>query len=214
MSFHFSHLKPFLNAILVYTIERRNKKADGPLRGEDPAAFLASGKRGTEVFQKITLIAICGLFATGLTAFAQVGAKRIEADERVARVLKEAELKYTVDSEGDYKLYTQVKEKRLQAVWLISETQKLGSIQVRQIWSIGYVSDEPFPAQLANRFLQENAKIKLGAWQIRHMGGKYVAVVAAQVGADADKFTLLTCMSAIATTADDMEIELTGKDTY
>jgi hypothetical protein len=166
------------------------------------------------VFQKTMITAVMLLCLGGLQVFAQVGTRRIEADERVARVLKEADLKYTVDSEGDYKLYTQVKEKRLQAVWIISETQNLGSIQVRQIWSIGYVSDQPFPAQLANRFLQENAKIKLGAWQVRRMGGKYVAVISAQVGADADKFTLLTCMSAVATTADDIEIELTGKDTY
>ncbi len=189
------------------------KKAVGFPRGR-PTAFFQFGKRGVTVFQKIIMIASCCLCLTALTAFAQVGTRKIEADERVARVLKEADLKYTVDNEGDYKLYTQVKEKRLQAVWIISETQNLGSIQVRQIWSIGYVSDQPFPAQLANRFLQENAKIKLGAWQERRMGGKYVAVISAQVGADADKFTLLTCMSAVATTADDMEIELTGKDTY
>ena len=46
------------------------------------------------------------------------------------------------------------------------------------------------------------------------MGDKYVAVFAAQVGADVDKFTLLTLMSAVATTADDMEKQLTGKDVY
>jgi hypothetical protein len=166
------------------------------------------------MFQKTAIITLCLLFTAGLAAFAQVGTKKIEADARVEKVLKEAELKYTIDSEGDFKLYTQVKEKRLQAVWIISETQNLGSIQVRQIWSIGYVSDEALPAPLANKFLEQNAKLKLGAWQIRKMGGKFVAVISAQVGADADRFTLLTCMSAIATTADDMEIELTGKDAY
>jgi hypothetical protein len=166
------------------------------------------------VLKKISTIALAGLVLGAMTAFAQVGTRKIEVDARVEKVLKEAELKYTIDSEGDFKLYMKVRDERIQAMWIISEIQAVGSLQVRQVWSIGFVSDTPFTPELTIRLLEANAKLKLGAWQVRKMSGKYVAVFAAQVGADIDKFTLLTCMSAVATTADDLERDLTGKDVY
>jgi hypothetical protein len=145
--------------------------------------------------------------------FAQIGTKKIEADSRVEKVLKEAELKYTIDGEGDFKLSKKVND-RIQAIFIISQTQNVGSIEVRQIWSIGYVSDAPLSAELANKLLEQNAKVKLGAWQVRKMGGKYVAVFSIQIGAEIDKFSLLLCLATVASTADDFEKEVTNKDTY
>jgi hypothetical protein len=176
--------------------------------------FLKAPESEEGVFQKIVTIAAVGLALSGLTAFAQVGTRKIEVDARIEKLLQDADIKYTVDNEGDFKLYTRVRDNRLQAVWIISEVQSVGSLQVRQVWSIGYVSDTPLAPDLVTRLLEQNAKLKLGAWQVRKMGNKYVAVFAAQVGADVDKFTLLTCLSAVATTADDLELELTGKDAY
>ncbi len=166
------------------------------------------------MLRKTLAFAAAGLVLGSVCAFAQVGTRKIESDARVEKLLKDAEIKYTVDNEGDFKIYMKARDDRLQAMWIISETQNVGSIEVRQVWSIGYVSDAPLTPAVMTKLLEENAKVKLGAWQERKMGDKYVAVFAAQVGADVDKFTLLTLMSAVATTADDMEKQLTGKDVY
>ncbi|MBN2353586.1 MAG: hypothetical protein JXD23_13515 [Spirochaetales bacterium] len=164
--------------------------------------------------RKTLAFAAAGLVLGGVFAFAQVGTRKIESDARVEKLLKDAEIKYTVDNEGDFKIYMKVRNDRLQGMWIISETQNVGSLEVRQVWSIGYVSDAPLSPAVTTKLLEQNAKVKLGAWQERKMGDKYVAVFSAQVGAEVDKFTLLTCMSAVATTADDMEQELSGKDVY
>jgi len=163
---------------------------------------------------KRSLVAAAVMVLCAGTAFSQVGTHTTQADIRVERLLKEAGLTFTIDNEGDFQLYTKVSGNRVQALWIISETQAMGALEIRQIWSIGYTSDQPFSAEILNRLLAENAQVKLGAWQVRRMGGKYVAVFSVQVGADIDRFSLLMAMSTVASTADDMERALTGADVY
>jgi hypothetical protein len=166
------------------------------------------------MLKKVCIAGLLFVTLTSVVVFAQIGTKKIQADQRVEKVLKEADVKYTIDTEGDFKLYTKVRDNRIQGVWIISETQNVGSVEVRQIWSIGYISDEPFDLAFCNKLLEQNAKVKLGAWQLRKMSDKYVAVFSAQIGAETDRFSLLLCLNAVASSADDLEKELTNKDVY
>lgn len=144
---------------------------------------------------------------------AQVGAKKT-GDPRVEKILQETELKYKVDDDGDFMLGNRVSDERTQLAWILSNTSKLGTLEIRQVWSIAYRSKDPIPAEIATRLLEQNSQVKLGAWQIRKMGENYVAMFVAQIAADSDKQTLLLTLHAVTTTADEMEKELTKKDDF
>jgi len=147
-----------------------------------------------------------------LPGFAQVGAKKA-GDPRVTRPLEEAGLKSSMDDDGDFRLHNEVADGRSQLVWILSNTSELRDLEIREVWSIAYKSPNPFPAEVANRLLEENCQTKIGAWQMRKMGEDFVAVFSAQIAADTESGTLVTVLDAVAQTADNMEQELsTGDD--
>ena len=152
----------------------------------------------------------CAFFFTLLPSVSHANG----ADPRVEKLLKAAELNYKVDKDGDFRLGNQVTEERTQLAWILSNTSTLGSLEIREVWSVAYRSKQPFSKDIANKLLEQNTQVKLGAWQIRKMGEDYVAVFSAQIAADSDEMTLLLALQAVTTTADLMEKELTGKDDF
>jgi len=148
-------------------------------------------------------------------AFGQLGAAKPAAvsDPRVQKVLDQAGLKSSVDGDGDYRMNNEVPDGRSQLVWILSNTSKLGSLEIREVWSIAYKSPKPFSAELANRLLNENCKTKVGSWQMQKMGEDFVAVFSAKIAAETDSASLATIIDAVAKTADKMEQEIsTGDD--
>lgn len=152
-------------------------------------------------------------FFTASICFSQVGAKK-SSDRRVKILLDEADLKYEVDGDGDYKLANKLKDGRTHLIWILSQTSQLGTLEIRQIWSIGYRSKFPLSETLSNRLLKENAQVKIGAWQVRKMGDYHVAIFCGQIAADTDKISLLSAMQAVTMTADELEKDLTDKDDF
>lgn len=163
--------------------------------------------------KKMVVVLIATLVCLAPFAGAQVGAKKA-GDPRVEKLLKEIGLKHTVDGDGDFRLGTEVEDGRSQVCWILSNTSKLGTLEIRQIWSIGYRSKTPFSAKVANQLLERNSIVKLGSWQVRKMGDDYVAVFSAQIAADTDRVSLLLALHAVTSIADEIEQELTGKDDY
>ncbi|MCS7304335.1 MAG: hypothetical protein NZ602_04425 [Thermoguttaceae bacterium] len=161
----------------------------------------------------VVSVLLIGVLQAAPMAFGQLGAKK-SPDQRVEKLLQEAELKYKIDEDGDFVLGNRIDDERTQLAFILSRTSQLGTMEIRQIWSIGYRSKEPIPPKIAARLLEQNGQVKLGAWQIRKMGDHYVAVFAAQIAADTDTKTLLLALHAVTTTADEMEKELTGKDDF
>lgn len=160
----------------------------------------------TRIFLSFVIV-----LATTCVCLSQVGAKKA-ADNRVETLLDDTDLKYQVDSDGDFRLVNKLKNDRTQLVLILSRTSKFGTLEIRQIWSVGYRSKSPFSAELANRLLKENTQVKIGAWQVRKMDDDYVAVFCAQIAADTDKVSLMLALQAVSSTADELEEELTGKD--
>jgi hypothetical protein len=143
----------------------------------------------------------------------QVGESK-SGDDRVEKLLKAAELNYVIDSDGDFRLLNDVGEGRSQIVWILSNTSTLGTLEIREVWSVAMRSSEPLSAEIANRLLAQNGMVKLGAWQVRRMGENYVAIFSAQINANTDQRSLLLALHAVTTTADAMEKELTEKDDF
>jgi hypothetical protein len=153
-------------------------------------------------------------FLLPLSVFGQVGAKK-PSDPRVETLLKQAGLKYTIDKGGDFRLTYDVGEDRTQLVFILSKTQQLGTLEIRQVWSVAYSSESSFSSEIANLLLEKNSTVKLGSWQKIKMGDKYVAIFSAQVAAETDAAALKQVLEAVTATADDVEEDLTGgKDAF
>lgn len=159
---------------------------------------------------------------TSLVALLALGAKVVQAqaapatvaDARVERLLEEATAEYSVDADGDFRLVYDVGEGRRQVVWIPSGTSDFGALEIRQIWSIAHRSKGPLPVELANRLLDRNGAVILGAWLTEPAGDEVGVIFAVQVAAETDALSLRSAIHAVATTADAMESELTGKDDF
>ncbi len=136
------------------------------------------------------------------------------ADARVERLLKEVAAEYTVDEDGDFRLVYDIGGGRSQLVWIPSVTSNFGALEIRQVWSIAHRSKGPLPADLANRLLDRNGAVILGAWLTEPAGDELGVIFAVQVAAETDALSLRSAIHAVATTADAMENELTAKDDF
>jgi len=136
------------------------------------------------------------------------------ADARVERLLKEVAAEYTVDEDGDFRLVYDIGGGRSQLVWIPSGTSNFGALEIRQVWSIAHRSPGPLLAELANRLLDRNGAVILGAWLTEPSGDELGVIFAVQVAAETDVLALRSAIHAVATTADAMEKELTGKDDF
>jgi len=136
------------------------------------------------------------------------------ADVRVERLLKDVAAEYTVDEDGDFRLVYDIGGGRSQRVWIPSGTSDFGALEIRQVWSIAHRSQGPLPADLANRLLDRNGAVILGAWLTEPAGDEIGVIFAVQVAAETDAVSLRSAIHAVATTADAMEKELTGKDDF
>lgn len=165
--------------------------------------------------RSLTLVTLSGLLLAGslLPLSAQLGDAK-GGDARVRRLLDEVGLKWTLDDEGDFKLHNELTDGRSQLIWVLSNTSDLRQLEVREVWSIAFTSDEPFSAETARRLLSENTETKVGAWQMRRMGDKYAAVFSAQIAANTDGETLETVIDAVGQTADNLEKDLLGTDDW
>ena len=181
---------------------------------------------------KRTLLTLLFLFLFAQVAFAQVGttAKKPPSDPRVKAALDEIGYKYELDSNNDYKLVPIQTEQdgttadgkpkfRSQLVYVNSNTEKYGTLEIREVLAPAFLSNGPLSAAVANRLLRENNSVKLGSWRLVVINsganaGKYLAMYAAQISADSDAESLRLTIKSVILIADRMEKELTGEDDY
>ncbi|MFP7721498.1 hypothetical protein [Lysobacter sp. A3-1-A15] len=152
------------------------------------------------------------LLAFALPAVADERAATPEADPLVRAQLEALDYGFEVDEDGDFKLLFDLEEGRSQLAYVISTTEEYGALQVREVWSPAYRSDDgDFPAALANRLLQASHTGKLGAW-VRQDD---IAVLVVKVPASATGAELDAAINYAIHVADEMEVELTGgKDAF
>ncbi len=137
-------------------------------------------------------------------------------DQRIKKILDEAELKYTIDDDGDFKMVLDMENGRSQLCYINSNVQDFQSMQIREIWSPGFKSEGPLPAAVANRLLEESHNKKIGAWEtwVGSNGKTRMAVFTIKVDADCSPANLLIAVLGAVQAADSMEKEITGKDDF
>jgi hypothetical protein len=116
---------------------------------------------------------------------------------------------YTVDDDGDFSILVDVGDGRTQQVWVLAAYQSADHLKIREIWSPGFESEtDAFTAELANDLLERSNLLKLGSWVKQGRTAMLVAKIPAHASAD----ELDEAIDLAATTADALELELTGKD--
>lgn len=172
--------------------------------------------------KRTLLIISCLLALTAQAAIAQVGspAKKTPADPRVKASLDEIGYKFELTADNDYKLVPiKTEGERSQLVYVNSNTEKYGTLEIREVLAPAFLSNGPLSAAVANRLLRENNSVKLGSWRLVVINngpnaGKYLAMYAAQIAADSDAESLRLTIKSVILIADRMEKELTGSDDY
>lgn len=177
------------------------------------------------------VLVLCFLFIVPLAAAQTHGESSAPAaDPRVKAALDQIGYKYELDKNSDYKLTPIQTEQtgtsadnkpiwRSQLVYVNSNTEKYGSLEIREVLAPAFLSNGPLSAEVANRLLRENNTVKLGSWRVVVINsgpnaGKYLAMFAAQINANSDPESLRLTIKSVVLIADRMEKELTNADDY
>lgn len=149
-----------------------------------------------------TLIAACVFSAPALAAD--------KPDPLIKRHLEAKATPYEVDDDNDYSILVHMGDGRTQQVYVISDTNRVDGINVREVWSTGYQALEKgmIPAKVANRLLEHSHEVILGSW----VKQDDYAVFVIKIPADASADQLDSAIDSAASTADALEKEFTGDE--
>jgi hypothetical protein len=124
-------------------------------------------------------------------------------------------LNYQIDDDGDFKLTFRLDNGRSQVCFVNSKTEQFGTLEIREVWSVGYLSEGAIDARLGAYLLTRNNRVKLGAWRISERSdGKVLIVFAAHVAAEMDAESLQSAMRGVLREADELEEKLEGTDRF
>lgn len=164
-----------------------------------------------------TIISSLVLLLATTTAFAQLGGSsssnnRPAGDRRVAPLLDKAGIDYSIDDDGDYKIILDVGDGRTQLLYVISNTNQVDNMEIREVWSFSVIKEDGLTYEELDRMLRENARLKLGCWQVVTNSGKDVALFCVQMDANSNSETLGNIVRYVASKADALEKDILGTD--
>lgn len=127
-----------------------------------------------------------------------------------------AEFRHTQTVEfTNFRLHYTLDDDRTHLVIVESNTSKLGAMEIRDIWGIGWKGPQELSAAAANQLLKDSADKKIGAWEL-HMekDGTFFAIFNVKAPANSDGTALRSLTSAVATVADSIEELLLQSDEF
>jgi hypothetical protein len=163
--------------------------------------------------RKWIVVAIVLVLAATLT---QVSAQTQtqKTDARVAVALTQAGFKYVVGEAGDFRFVIELKGGRTQLVFINSVTETVGNIEIREVWSIGYMGSEVMSSLIMEVMLRDNANKKLGAWGLSQINNLYVGTFSIKMSAESSGSVLRTIAEGVAMLTDDMESKISTADNF
>lgn len=150
----------------------------------------------------LALLVSCPAFAQK----AEDDAKPPLQDLRVERTLNELGFVYEHDENGEYRLLFETSEERTHLVWVRPDTDRLLDMEVREVYAIANEYIGGVPGAIPMQLLEENGQFVLGAWAIDETAIVFVT----KIRANASPAELEAALLATASTADELEAELTG----
>jgi len=139
------------------------------------------------------------------------------ADPRVQRHLEELGIAYELIDNGTFCIVVRFRNNdRAQEVYISSEISLLDNLEIRDIWAVGFISDAPLHADIANALLVYNQGVKMGAWQLRRRPDNdgCIAEFRIPIAANAALDAFQTALETVADIADGVEEKLTGEDRF
>ncbi len=136
------------------------------------------------------------------------------ASSSITDLLDQSKIPYEVDDQGNYKILREYDDKRTQLVFIYGRAWDYQGIKIREIWAPAFRLGGDLPADLANKLLLKSQVAKVGGWQVIEIGQERMAAYAIKV---VDRMTadeLRKWIDYVASYADTMEQEVTGKDDY
>jgi hypothetical protein len=119
---------------------------------------------------------------------------------------------YEIDEEGDFRVQFDLADGKKQTGYLRSKTYDFEGIELRDIDSAAMCSAVPFDARTIDLLLQENIRLKLGAWSVvADDDGYHLAIFKVRVPASAHGQQLFAVISAVLRVASDMESRLSRR---
>jgi hypothetical protein len=155
-----------------------------------------------------TLCISAVLFLAGASLFAAD-----KADPRVAKQLDKIGIEYSTTKSNNYSIAQDLDGGRKQTVYIMSKTQTIGGLEVREIWSnAGSFTAEPTSDQMLTLLSDNNAQ-DMGAWTIEASDdGSYLAYFSIKVPTYIRDKDLSDVIDLAATAADAMELKLFNAD--
>lgn len=131
--------------------------------------------------------------------------------------LEAADTKYEVDDDGDYKITVRFSndEGRTQLVWVLNKTNDIKDLKVREVNSPVMRLNGALDRDIAIKLLKKNGDVKIGAFTIVGEEDNGMILFTIQLPESASPQDLDDAIGIAASSADDMEKELTdGKDDF
>lgn len=124
---------------------------------------------------------------------------------KIKRILDQAQLKYQVDKDGDFKMTFGLENERSQLVYVMSGTEEFSGEPIVEIWSPAYKGAEISQETLV-QLAVDGQKRKIGGWQLTTGSETIYAVFKAKVplAALTPEFMRAVC-GGVASVADEME---------
>lgn len=140
-----------------------------------------------------------------------------KADGRVRRALESAGLPFRIDDDEDFVLLFETQTHgsgRSQTVYIDSNTDWYGGIELRNVWSVGFVADEVSENDL-RKLLELNNQYRMGAWAMtKDRDGKWRVFFCVKTPGDCRAGDLRSIADYVAEAADQMERATSKDDIY
>ena len=138
--------------------------------------------------------------------------------DRLIELLDECGLDHSIDDDGEARLLIDTGDDRDQLVWVRTDLTPLGDASLFHVYSFSHQSKQPVPRDRAAKLLQENPRLILGAWSLRHEPDgdewKWRVVFSAELPDSVDAGQFKTALLSVAASADRMEREWTDTDRF
>jgi hypothetical protein len=136
-------------------------------------------------------------------------------DAHVGSCLRELDLNYQIDEDGDFRLVMRTDDDRSQICIIKSAVEEMFGIRRRKVYSPALRSFGPFDPRTADILLKENAVLKAGNWLVSaDAEDTHLAIFQIVVPHDAPAALLAEVIAAVTLVADHMEQRLSGRDEF
>ncbi len=161
-----------------------------------------------------SMLVITLLFGASMLCSAQIGDS--ESDDRIESALERLELKYTIQSNGTFKLIFELDDDRTQIVLIKSTTYDFDGLEIREISApaISYDEESKFNRQFLLDMLERNNDYKIGAFQLNGGVAPFIMEFGLRISATSSDKTLKSMLLLAARSADKVESEYSDVDQY